>query len=196
LILRIHAHHRPGGERDSVLQDGKRLIYQGPLFAVFETDIPLHDGRRKLVSSIDHRPCISVVPVTERGELLLIRQYRHAVDQVLIEIPAGNMDREGESPEECTQRELAEETGFQAGRLIKLFEGYLVPGYGNEYMHYFLALDLFAASLPPDEDESIEVIALPLAEAISMMKRGVIKDSKTALGICLAAEYLREAKEC
>lgn len=176
----------------TVPQDQRSLIHHGPLFDVFEMDISLPDGRVKRVYSIDHRPCICVVPVTASGELLLVRQYRYATGEALIEIPAGNMDRDGESAEECTQRELAEETGFQSGRLVKLFEGYLVPGYGNEYMHYFLAFDLTAAPLPSDEDENIEVIVTPLAEAMSMIKRGVIRDTKTALGILLAVEHLRE----
>jgi len=97
-------------------QDGKRIAYHSPLFDVFEADISLPDGRTKQVSLIDHRPCTSVVPVTERGELLLVRQYRPATGEILIEIPAGNMDRMGESPEECAQRELAEETGFSGGK--------------------------------------------------------------------------------
>lgn len=176
--------------------NGKRLIWRGPVFDLFELDVPLPDGREKTFSFIDHRPCICVAAVNGDGKLLLIRQYRYAAADVLIEAPAGNMDRDGETPEACAQRELAEETGFQAGRLVKLFEGYLVPGYGNEYMHYFLALDLFPAPLPPDDDESIDVFTASLDEALALIKRGDIKDSKTALAVYLAADYLRGHGDC
>ena len=134
----------------------RKLVYHCRVFDVYEGDVRLPDGRICKQSWIDHRPCIAVVPVTPAGELVLIEQYRHATGGMLVEIPAGNMDRENEDAVACAQRELAEEIGFQAGRLVKLFEGYLVPGYCNEYMHFFLALDLYPARLPGDEDEFIQ----------------------------------------
>jgi ADP-ribose pyrophosphatase len=100
------------------------------------------------------------------------------------------MDREGETVEACVQRELAEEVGFQAGRLIRLFEGYLVPGYCNEYMYFYLALDLQPASLPADEDEYIRVMTASFEEARQMIREKAIIDAKTALGIQMAREYL------
>jgi ADP-ribose pyrophosphatase len=109
---------------------------------------------------------------------------------MLVEIPAGNMDRENETVEACVQRELAEETGFQAGRLVKLFEGYLVPGYCNEYMHFFLALDLHKATLPADEDEYIRVMTTSFDEARRMIREKQIVDVKTALGIQMAGELI------
>lgn len=169
----------------------RKKVYSSRVFEVFEGDVHLPDGRVSRQSWIDHRPCIAVVPVDDEGRLILIRQYRPAVDKVLIEIPAGNMDREAESVEACVQRELAEETGFKARRLVKLFEGYLTPGYCNEYMHYYLASDLFAAAAPPDEDECIEIMTVSLDQAKQMIKDGSIEDSKTALGIYLAGDYLK-----
>jgi ADP-ribose pyrophosphatase len=94
--------------------------------------------------------------------------------------------------EACAQRELAEETGFQAKQLVKLFEGYLIPGYGNEYMHFFLARDLFRLHLPPDEDEFIETLTVSFEEAEAMIKTRQIIDVKTALGICMAAVWLKQ----
>jgi len=166
------------------------LVYRCRVFDVFEGDILLPDGRRSRQSWIDHRPCIAVVPVNAEGKLVLIRQYRHATGGMLVEIPAGNMDRENETVEACVQRELAEETGFQAGRLVKLFEGYLVPGYCNEYMHFFLALDLHKATLPADEDEYIRVMTTSFDEARRMIREKQIVDVKTALGIQMAGELI------
>lgn len=168
----------------------RTLVYHSRVFDVFEGDVRLPDGRIVKQSWLVHRPTIAVVPVTPEGEVVLIRQYRHATGGMLVEIPAGTMDRENETVEECVQRELAEETGFGAGRLVKLFEGYLVPGYGTEYMHFFLALDLHPASLPADEDEFIRVMTVPFAEAERMIRAKEIIDAKTALGIRMASSYL------
>jgi ADP-ribose pyrophosphatase len=168
----------------------RTLVYHSRVFDVYEGDIRLPDGRTFKQSWIDHRPCVAVVPVNPEGNVILIRQYRHATGGMLVEIPAGNMDRGNETAEECVQRELAEEIGFGAGRLVKLFEGYLVPGYCNEYMHYFLALDLFPATLPADEDEFIRSMTVSFDEAASMIAEKAIIDTKTALGIQMARAYL------
>ncbi|MBU1150716.1 MAG: NUDIX hydrolase [Proteobacteria bacterium] len=173
----------------------RKLVYRCRIFNVFEGDVRLPNGRVFNQTWIDHRPCVAVVPVNPEGKLVLIRQYRYAAGGMLLEIPAGNMDRQGEAVEVCVQRELAEEVGFQAGRLIKLFEGYLVPGYCNEYMHFFLALDLHPATLPADPDEYIQVVTASFDDAREMIRDGRIIDAKTALGIQLAAQRLEEEKE-
>lgn len=173
----------------------RKLIYHCRVFDVYEGDVRLPDGRIFKQSWIDHRPCIAVVAVNPEGRLILIRQYRQATGGMIVEIPAGNMDREGEAVEACVQRELAEEVGFQAGRLIRLFEGYLVPGYCNEYMYFYLALDLHPASLPADEDEYIRVMTASFAEAREMIHEKQIIDAKTALGIQMAREYLEGERQ-
>ena len=170
----------------------RNLVYRCRVFDVFEGEVRLPDGRSSRQSWIDHRPCIAVVPVNAEGKLVLIRQYRHATGGMLMEIPAGNMDRKNETVEASVQRELAEEIGFQAGRLVKLFEGYLVPGYCNEYMHFFLALDLHPATLPADEDEDIRVLTASFDEARAMIRDKRIIDAKTALGIRMALDFLEE----
>jgi ADP-ribose pyrophosphatase len=173
----------------------RKLIYRCRVFDVYDGDVRLPDGRISRQSWIDHRPCIAVVPVDPEGRIVLIDQYRHAAGGMIVEIPAGNMDREGETIEACIQRELAEEVGFQAGRLVRLFEGYLVPGYCNEYMYFYLALDLYPAVLPGDEDEYIRVITASFAEAREMIRTKKIIDAKTALGIQMAQEYLERERQ-
>jgi ADP-ribose pyrophosphatase len=170
------------------------LVYRGPVFNLYEDDVELPNGRVVRRSRVEHRPTIGVVPYIGDGRIVLIRQHRHAVGTSLIEIPAGTMDKGDESPEDCVQRELAEEAGFRAGRLVKLFGGYLVPGYADEFMHFYLAFDLIEAPLPPDEDEFIETMTCPLSDALRMIRDGRIVDSKTALAVLLAADYLRENK--
>lgn len=180
--------NRKAGSRRST------LVYKGPVFELFEDEVILPNGRVMCKSRIEHRPTIGVVPYLGEGRIMLIRQHRHAVGASLVEIPAGTMDKGDESPEDCAQRELAEEAGYRAGRLVKLFGGYLVPGYADEFMHFYLAFDLVRAPLPPDEDEFIETMTCDLPDALRMIRNGTIIDGKTALALFLAADYLREKK--
>lgn len=173
-------------------EDSGNLMYHCRIFDVYEGEVCFLNGRKSRQSWIDHKPCIAVVPVTDAGKLILIRQYRHATRRIITEIPAGAIDKAGESVEACAQRELAEEIGFQAKQLVKLFEGYLIPGYGNEYMYFFLARELFRLHLPPDEDEFIETLTVSCEEAEAMIKAKQIIDVKTALGICLASAWLKQ----
>jgi ADP-ribose pyrophosphatase len=166
------------------------LKYQCKIFNVWEEKVPLPNGKTVQQSWIDHKPTVTVVPINDKNEILLIKQYRNAVKKKLWEIPAGTMDNGEESPVDCAQRELAEETGYKAKTFIKLFEGYLLPGYCNEYMHFFLARDLYYEPLTPDEDEFIEVIPVTFAKAEELRKNGDITDAKTALGILLAENIL------
>jgi ADP-ribose pyrophosphatase len=180
---------------DRKADSGKsKLVYKGPVFNLFEDDVKLPNGRVVRRRRVEHRPTIGVVPYIGDGQIVLIRQHRHAVGASLIEIPAGTMDKGDESPEECVQRELAEEAGFKAGMLVKLFGGYLVPGYADEFMHFYLAFELIRAPLPPDEDEFIETMTCRLPDALRMIRDGRIVDSKTARALLLAADYLRENK--
>jgi ADP-ribose pyrophosphatase len=170
--------------------DQNKLAYQCKVFSVYEEKVALPDGRSVKQSWIDHKPTVAVVAVNTENKVLMIKQYRTAVKNHLLEIPAGTMDVEGESPVICAQRELAEETGFKARTLIKLFEGYLVPGYCNEYMYFFLAKDLYYEPLSADDDEFIEVLPTSFAEAKKMLKNGEIIDAKTALGLIFTENYI------
>jgi len=179
-------------ERQKPLQSS--LVYRSPIFAVYEEEVKLPKGNIAKVSRIDHRRTVSVVPVRNNGSVVMIRQYRPAIGRHLLEIPAGRVNNDEESCEECAQREMAEEIGHRAEKLVKLFEGYLVPGYGNEYMYYYLAVELYSEPLPPDEDEDIETMEMPMEAVLQMIRKAEITDSKTALGILLAADYLSQQR--
>ena len=133
---------------------------------------------------------VAVVAVNDQNEILLVRQYRNPAKQTLWEIPAGTMDNGQESPTECAVRELAEETGFSARNITPLFSGYLLPGYCNEYMHFFLATNLVYKPLPPDESEFIEVVPVSAQQADMLIEKGEIIDAKTVLGLLLARQHL------
>jgi ADP-ribose pyrophosphatase len=169
------------------------LVYQCKIFDVWEEEFDLPNGKSIKQSWINHNPTVAIVAINDKNELILIKQYRTAVKKHLLEIPAGSLDNLAETPAVCAQRELAEETGFQAKTIVKLFEGYLLPGYCNEYMYFFLAQDLFSAPLTPDEDEFIETIPTTFSQARELLKNGEIIDAKTVLGIFLADNYLKPA---
>lgn len=168
-----------------------KRAYKCKIFDVWEEEFDLPNGKSTKQSWIGHNPTVAIVAVNEKNEVLLIKQYRNAVKKSLLEIPAGSMDGAKESPARCAQRELAEETGFKAKALVKLFEGYLLPGYCNEYMHFFLANDLVYAPLTPDDDEFIETVPVSFSQARKLIEQGEIIDAKTVLGILLAEKYLR-----
>jgi ADP-ribose pyrophosphatase len=170
----------------------KSLVYQCKIFDVREEEVDLPNGKTTRQSWINHNPTVAIVAVNDKNELILIKQYRTAVKKNLLEIPAGSLDNLEESPAVCAQRELAEETGFKANSLVKLFEGYLLPGYCNEYMYFFLALDLFSAPLTPDEDEFIEIMPVSFSQSHKLIDKGEIIDAKTVLGIFLAYNLLRQ----
>jgi ADP-ribose pyrophosphatase len=168
------------------------LVYQCKIFDVREEEVDLPNGKTIRQSWINHNPTVAIIAINDKNELILIKQYRTAVKKTLLEIPAGSLDNLKESPDVCAQRELAEETGFKAKTLVKLFEGFLLPGYCNEYMYFFLAKDLFSAPLTPDEDEFLEVMPASFAQAQELLKKGEIIDAKTVLGIFLAENYLKQ----
>jgi ADP-ribose pyrophosphatase len=172
--------------------DKADLMYSCKVFDVWEEEIFLPKGKTIKQSWIDHKPTVAIVAVNNKNELLLIKQYRLATKKYLLEIPAGSLDSDHESPVACAQRELAEETGFKADTFVKLYEGYLIPGYCNEYMYFFLAKDLVFEPLMPDEDEFIEVIPTKLTDAEKLLKDGEIFDAKTALGVLLAVNFLKQ----
>ena len=112
-----------------------------------------------------------LIPIDNDGNLLFVRQYRHAVGKDLLELPAGT--RDGDEPfEECAAREIREETGMQADKLQKVGEFYLAPGYSSEFMVVFLATGLKDNPLDADDDEFLQVEKIPLKQAIEMAERG------------------------
>jgi ADP-ribose pyrophosphatase len=166
-----------------------KKVYTCRSFTVKENLLQLPELQRN-VYTVEHASSVAIVPVTADGQIILERQYRHAAEKIISEIPAGTMDKGSESPEACAQRELAEEIGFKAKQLIPLFAGYMLPGYCTEYMHFFLALDLYPEKLPGDIDEYIETYTIPLSQIKTHIEKEII-DGKSVIGIMLSLDYLR-----
>ena len=167
-------------------------VLQGRVFKIRRDLVRTPDGRETKFDIIEHGGSVLLVPIDRDGNLLFVRQYRHATGRELLELPAGTLD-EGEAPEVCAARELREETGFAAGSLHEIGQFYLAPGYSSEYMHIFLARDLKPAPLKGDEDEFLSLETIPLDVAFEMAERGEVPDAKSLAGLFCARPHLSRA---
>ncbi len=168
----------------------REVVFRGRIFNVRRDRVRLPDGRTTALDIVEHEGAVTLVPLDDQARVWFIRQYRHAAGGAILELPAGTL-RPGEPIEACARRELREEIGMDAGRLTYLGACYLAPGYSTERNRLYLAQDLTRAPLAGDADEVIEVMPLPLDEAMSMAVRGRIEDAKSLAGLFLALAHLR-----
>ncbi len=165
----------------------ERLEYKRFRAVIAEEELP---GRgRKRIFRVEAPNAVVVLPLYTSGEVVLLRQYRPAVGEWIIEAPAGTVE-EGEDPLETARRELREETGLIADRLELVAEGYVSPGYSTEYMYFYLAWDPIEAEASPEEDEVLAPFKVRIEEALDMLARREIRDVKTALILLLAKSKL------
>ncbi|HEY3282004.1 MAG TPA: NUDIX hydrolase [Armatimonadota bacterium] len=166
-----------------------RPIYQGRMISLRSDRVRLPDGSESRRDVVEHRGAVTIVPMLPDGQVVMVRQFRLAAGSILLELPAGTRDPD-EDAEVCARRELTEETGYRAGRMEKLFEAFMAPGYSSELIHFYLAQDLDLAEQATDEDEFVEVVQLPLSEAIRQASEGELRDAKTIAGLLVAAQRL------
>lgn len=152
--------------------------------------VRLPNGAEAELEVIRHQGASAVVPVTANGDVLLVRQYRHATGDYLLEVPAGKLDFGTEDPEQCARRELEEETGFRAGELSSLGWIWTTPGFADERIWLFLATDLGPGRQDLEPDEVIELVEMPLEEAAEMALNGEITDSKSICALLRAVSTL------
>ena len=169
------------------------IVYPGRAFTIRRDHLRMPDGHEAKFDIVEHVGSVVIIPVDEQENLLFVRQYRHAVEKDLLELPAGTLNK-GEAPEVCAQREVREETGMAAGRLEHLGGFYLAPGYSTEYMNVYLATNLRHDPLEADADEFLSVERIPVAEAMAMAARGDIPDSKSLAAFTLALPRLKAEK--
>ena len=165
---------------------GKEPIFDGKILNVQRWTVTLPDGKQALREVVLHRGASAVVPVDEDKNVYLVAQYRTPTGDVLTEIPAGKLDCAGEDRLEAAKRELKEETGFTAEKWIHLTDMYTTPGFSNELIGVYLAQNLKSGETEFDDDEFIDLIKMPLSEAVRMARAGEIHDSKTIVGLLLA----------
>jgi ADP-ribose pyrophosphatase len=168
-----------------------RDAYRGRYLGLRVDTIERADGSRSTRDIVDHPGAVAMLALDPDERVLLDRQWRTPTGGALLEIPAGTLDREPdggtEDPEAAARRELEEETGYRAGRWQKLGEFWTAPGFATELMHLYLATELAPAEpdgrLGPDEDEHLELRAIPWREAVAMADRGEIRDAKSLVGL-------------
>ena len=168
-----------------------RLIFDGKVVHLYKDTVRLPDGAESVREYVKHIGAVCILPLTDDGEVILERQYRYAVRQILTEIPAGKLDAPGEDPLEAAKRELREETGATAREMIPLGDYYGSPAILGERIRMFLARGLTFGETEFDEDEFLEVFRLPLDEAEAAVLRGEIPDGKTQAAILRAAAMRR-----
>jgi ADP-ribose pyrophosphatase len=156
-------------------------VYEGKLINTRKDEIRLK-GKLFTREVVEHPGSVAIVPILNNGSIVMIEQYRHPVEKVLLEIPAGTLEI-NENAIECAHRELIEETGYKAGNLKKIISCYLAPGYCTELIHIFLATEIKVAKQRLEDDESIKVVTRELPEVKKMIKDGIIKDAKTIIGV-------------
>ncbi|MEA4902446.1 NUDIX hydrolase [Desulfitobacterium sp.] len=167
----------------------QETIFQGRLLRLNRDSVRLPNGVETTREVIYHPGAVAIV-AREGDELLLVRQYRYALERETLEIPAGKLEP-GETPEACAQRELREETGYQ-GKLTYLGRFYSTPGFSNELIYLFGAEDLVWAPLTADDDEFLGVERMPWEAAIHKALQGEFQDAKTTLGILMQAGKTRD----
>jgi ADP-ribose pyrophosphatase len=162
-------------------------VYRGRVITLRIDTIKTATGHERPREVIEHPGAVALVPVTESGDLLLIRQYRYAAERWLVEVPAGTLDPD-EDALTCAGRELQEETGVKAARIERIGGFYVAPSYDREYIHVYIATGLTESRLDPDDDEDIEVVPTSLDEALAMIERGEIEDAKTVCAVLMYAQ--------
>lgn len=164
-------------------------IFEGKILSLRVDTVTLPNGIQAKREIIEHGPAVAVVPVDEMDNVYMVRQYRKAIDDFLLEIPAGRMGA-GENPEVAAHRELGEETGLEARNLEFLGRYFTTPGFTDEEMYAYLAKDLVKGEPHPDEDENVEVVVFPLETAVDMIRGGEIRDGKSIAGLLMAWDRL------
>jgi ADP-ribose pyrophosphatase len=166
-------------------------VFHGRIFDV--TVDTIREGDKTYQREVVHHTGSAVIiPIFDDGTIALVRQYRHPAVRYLLEAPAGTLKR-GEVPEEGAARELEEELGFVAGRLEKLSEFFVSPGFCEEKMWVYLATELTETKQQLEDDEILEVVRVRFSQALSMITTGEIEDAKTIIGVMLAAPRIGPA---
>jgi ADP-ribose pyrophosphatase len=162
----------------------RRTVFEGRLLRVHQDEVRLPDGRPAEREVVHHRGAVAVVPVAPDGRIVLVRQWRHAMERALWEIPAGTRD-EDEEPSRTARRELEEETGYTARSWHSLGEACVSPGYSREMLWFYLATDLTEGETSTDPDEKLDVRLFEPGEILRLVTAGAT-DMKTLAGLALA----------
>jgi ADP-ribose pyrophosphatase len=162
------------------------IVYTGKVINVRHDRVRLQNGGESARDVVDHNGAVAMVPMLPDGQIILVRQWRHAAGRALLEIPAGSLNK-GENPLEAAHRELIEEIQYKAGKMERLFGFFTAPGFCTEYITAYLASELTPQAGVGDEDEFIETEIVTLAEALGKIKSGEIEDAKSISALMAVA---------
>jgi len=168
-------------------------IYEGRLVNLRVDKVVLPGGRETTREIVEHSDCVAIVAIDAEDNVILVRQFRHAVARELLEIPAGGIEP-GEEPLQGALRELEEEIGYIAGRMERLGGFYSSPGYSTEFLHLFLATKLSPSPSRAQKDEIIEVVPIPLKQVRSLITSGELRDAKSIAGFFVLFQRLGKNK--
>jgi ADP-ribose pyrophosphatase len=192
VVTAAQVNARAKGEKPDA-QIASKELYKGKIFTLDRDTVRFPDGTVAEMDIIRHPGASAIVPFLsdpqgEEPQLLLLRQYRYAAGGYIYEVPAGRLDGD-ESPADCAVRELKEETGCTAEKMEPLFTMFTTPGFTDEKIHVFMATGLSHGESAREADEFADVVIMPLAEALELIRVGEIMDAKTALSILYVAGF-------
>ena len=170
---------------------GSEQIYTGKVLTLRVDRVTLPSGRATTREVVGHPGAVAIVPLLPDGRAVLVRQYRHATGETLLEIPAGTRDVPGETPEATAARELEEETGYRATHLTQVLDFYTAPGFCTERMLVYLATGLSRGDQQLMDDEAIAVELVALDDVPALLARGELSDAKTIAGLLAAQASLQ-----
>lgn len=170
-----------------------KQIFDGKIVKLFVDEVELPNGQIATREIVRHPGAVCVVPLTDDGEVVMVRQFRYPFEEVLLEIPAGKLEI-GEDPLEAVKRELEEESGAVAGKIEHIGEMYTTVAIFDEKIQMYIATNLTFKDAHPDSDEFITSEKIPLSTLIDMVMRGEIKDSKTQIALLKAEKYIQRNK--
>jgi ADP-ribose pyrophosphatase len=175
----------------------KEKKYQAHVFDVSLLSVKLPDGKIRNYDLVEHVPAVTIVPVTDDGDILFVRQYRMGAEQELLELPAGILNGQdgNEDPLIGALRECREETGYEAKSMRRIGGIFMTPGYCTEYIHIYLAQDLVWNPLPQDEDEFLKTEKIPIETAYRMAESGEMNDAKSIAALMFAQPEIRKNKK-
>lgn len=167
-------------------------IYQGSVIKVQSLTVSLPNGKEAPRDLVLHPGASVIIPLNEKGELYMVKQFRKPLDKTTLELPAGKLDSPGEDPKLCAERELMEETGLRAGKLDYLISIHTTPGFCNEVIHMYTATELTQGEACTDEDEFLDVEKIHVSKVVDKILNHEITDAKTIIGVLMAERMLRE----
>lgn len=163
-------------KREKILS--RHVVYRGRILNLRVDNVRVPSGKRAYREVIEHNPAVGLIPLTNDGNVLLVSQFRYAIDEEILEIPAGIVE-DGEEFETAALRELQEEVGFTASELVHVGSFYTSPGFSNELLVIYLASGLTPSKLDEDEDEFIQTVPVKIEDIPHLLTEGKVRDGKT-----------------